>query len=118
MRGQTPSYDLRFGFYDNFLGPGVFKENLLTGVTKNADVSKILMSYELFWSENKVEELFYLLTTFHCHWTIFEGFRGGGQFCPPPTRIGGSKYPNQNRVKDFFGKCDKSAVICGFGHIY
>ena len=57
------------------------------------------MSHEIFWSENKVQELFYLLTTFHCHWTIFKGFRGSGQFCPPPTRIGGSKYPNQNTVK-------------------
>ena len=37
-----PSYDLWFGFNDNFLGPGIFKENLLTGVTKNADVNKIL----------------------------------------------------------------------------
>ena len=75
-RGHTSSYVKQFGFYDNFPRPAIFKENLMTGVTKNADISKILMSHELFWSENKVEELFYLLTTFHCHWIIFEGFRG------------------------------------------
>ena len=105
MRGHTSSYVKQFGFFDNFPRPGIFKENVLTGVMKNADVNKILMSHELFWSENKVEELFYLLTTFHCHWTIFEGFRGGGQFFPPPTRIGGSKYPNQNRVNENI-KCE------------
>ena len=54
MRSETPSYNLWFGFYDNFPRPGIFKGNLLTGVTKNADVSKILMSHELFWSENKL----------------------------------------------------------------
>ena len=95
MRGHTSSYVKQFGFYDNFPRPGIFKENLLTGVTENADVSKILMSHKLFWSENKVEQLFYLLTPFHCHWTIFEGFRGVDNFAHPQPEQGGQNTPTR-----------------------
>ena len=51
MRGQSSLSDKWFGFCDNFPGVGIFIENLVTGVMKNDDVSKIVTSHNFFFSK-------------------------------------------------------------------
>ena len=67
----------------------------MTSYDKNADVSTNMTSHWILYIFLKVLRLLYYHTKPQSSYLISDGFRQGGQYCPPPCQIRGSRTPCQ-----------------------